>query len=310
MPDSIFAILPFIAFFCLTITVVGFFLLIELPKEGIFPVKNTLQDLIKRFILNKPLLFYIFLLVGIIVFNKLINNTLIKFLTSQVFSSIEPNNVDNNVFIGIIAYSVYVILYYLYRISSKHIFSWNKLYFWLFIYIVYSYYRFSPQPFVFYPINSPFKYFDIIALQFGFILSWGVINYARKTLPPYKNDFVKKSPLIAEDSPIITGENENDERISGRAEYAKSLAEKLLGIKTEKAFALGITGKWGSGKTFFIDKYLVDGLNEHTQGKIAIVKFTPWKNKGEEAIIKDFFIPWVKSCLFIVKKLPQNYRPI
>ena len=59
----------------------------------------------------------------------------------------------------------------------------------------------------------------------------------------------------------------------------------------EGAFAIAITGIWGSGKTTFMNvlkqQYFNDSQNNNSQ--ISIIEFEPWKSDTTSGIIKNFF---------------------
>ncbi len=130
-----------------------------------------------------------------------------------------------------------------------------------------------------------------IRWEFTSISSWGVIKYsdilililACQLLLCIKQKKIKKDDKNAffDDQPI--GQNGADEL--GYNSYAEQLGRMILSSHFNKSFAIGINGKWGLGKTSFIDliKRNVKG------GNILEVDFNPWNNTSPEAIIKDFF---------------------
>jgi len=67
--------------------------------------------------------------------------------------------------------------------------------------------------------------------------------------------------------------------------YAKAVAQRLEASWFESAFAIGITGPWGSGKTSFMDL-----IKRHlrAEGKI-IIDFNAWNSLTPEAISQNFF---------------------
>lgn len=68
--------------------------------------------------------------------------------------------------------------------------------------------------------------------------------------------------------------------------YIASLVDKLIAADTsEEAFAVGITGEWGSGKTHFLHK-LKSMLNSKP---CVVVEFNPWKSSSPQNIIYDYF---------------------
>ena len=68
-------------------------------------------------------------------------------------------------------------------------------------------------------------------------------------------------------------------------EYASEIIERLLATDlTKHAFAVGITGEWGVGKTTFLDT-----LKKTIIQKAEVVEFNPWMCRTPEQVINDFF---------------------
>lgn len=72
----------------------------------------------------------------------------------------------------------------------------------------------------------------------------------------------------------------------GYSTYAKSVSRLIGYSQFDQAFSVGITGRWGSGKTSFSN--LLE--NEIRQSNDAIIiKFKPWVNSDSKGIVVDFF---------------------
>lgn len=76
------------------------------------------------------------------------------------------------------------------------------------------------------------------------------------------------------------------EDILGRGNTAKELGKNILNYKSKDSLIIGIIGKWGSGKTSFINLVL-ESLPEE---KYIIVKFNPWNISTRKQLISDFFL--------------------
>ena len=79
-----------------------------------------------------------------------------------------------------------------------------------------------------------------------------------------------------------------------RDAYAQCLANQLLltisnGL-CDEAFAVAITGGWGTGKTVFLNK-----MRENFKEKAIIVDFKPWNSQDEKHLVKDFFDTFAKE---------------
>lgn len=71
----------------------------------------------------------------------------------------------------------------------------------------------------------------------------------------------------------------------GYGSYAEILADRIRHSNFDKSYAIGINGKWGLGKTSFIDL-----VKRSLNGDDMIeVNFNPWNSHTPKAIIKDFF---------------------
>jgi len=70
-----------------------------------------------------------------------------------------------------------------------------------------------------------------------------------------------------------------------REKYATLLAERLLRTDVSKeAYAVGIAGEWGSGKTVFLD-----AVEKSLNDRVIVIKFNPWNSQNEKHLTKDFF---------------------
>jgi hypothetical protein len=84
-----------------------------------------------------------------------------------------------------------------------------------------------------------------------------------------------------DDQPLGFGGNDD----LGYNSYAEILGKKILSSHFDKSFAIGINGKWGLGKTSFLDL-----LKRKVQSTDIIeVNFNVWNSHSSKAIIKDFF---------------------
>jgi hypothetical protein len=79
------------------------------------------------------------------------------------------------------------------------------------------------------------------------------------------------------------GENKIDEL--GYSSYAELLVSKIISSNFDKAFAIGINGKWGLGKTSFIDLI----KRKIRQQDVIEIAFNPWNSNSPKAIVQDFF---------------------
>lgn len=102
------------------------------------------------------------------------------------------------------------------------------------------------------------------------------------------------------DEPI---ENVDESIYPNTKEYANQLCENLLNTNNQKfAFAAGVTGDWGSGKTSFLNC-----MKDYLKKKgVIIVEFNPWMCDSPERIVKEFFL-LLKEQLEIYSPFIGNY---
>lgn len=68
-------------------------------------------------------------------------------------------------------------------------------------------------------------------------------------------------------------------------QYASLIAKKLISTDiSAQSYAIGITGKWGVGKTTFLNL-----LKNEIAEKAEIVEFNPWMCRSPEQVTNDFF---------------------
>lgn len=141
--------------------------------------------------------------------------------------------------------------------------------------LIYSYYRFGDFVWEFKEVSvyPTIKYCDILI----FITISNLILLIPKDKKSKNNNeesFMNDEPLGCE------GQDELD-----YIKYAESLSIKIMNSHFENSFAIGINGKWGAGKTSFIDliKRKID------KEKVIEINFNPWHSDSPKAIVKDFF---------------------
>ena len=77
------------------------------------------------------------------------------------------------------------------------------------------------------------------------------------------------------------------EDLLGRAKVANELSREIKSYKNEDSLTIGIVGKWGSGKTSFINMVLE---NFEENDDYIIIKFNPWNISSRKQLISDFFL--------------------
>lgn len=89
--------------------------------------------------------------------------------------------------------------------------------------------------------------------------------------------------MFYSEKPIILGK----EDLLGRAKVANELSREIKSYKNEDSLTIGVVGKWGSGKTSFINMVLE---NFEENDDYIIIKFNPWNISSRKQLISDFFL--------------------
>ena len=84
------------------------------------------------------------------------------------------------------------------------------------------------------------------------------------------------------EKPIIS----KNEDLLGREKVANNLAREIKYYKNKDSLTIGIVGKWGSGKTSFINMV----LENFEEDEYIIIKFNPWNISSRKQLISDFFL--------------------
>jgi len=142
------------------------------------------------------------------------------------------------------------------------------------------------------------KYSDLfILITVGFTISWISGTFFKPLAPEYNDE-----PFLL-DFPISSCE----EDLLNRKDFAERIAFKIqskLPSNTSGALAIGITGKWGSGKTSFTNM-----INEKINTKNRIVfKFNPWLSQSSDNIIEDFFSIMANELKVYDKKISTDLK--
>jgi len=88
--------------------------------------------------------------------------------------------------------------------------------------------------------------------------------------------------MVLADVPLKTPEQDK----LGFAPFAKRVASVIKRMDVKESVVFGIYGKWGSGKTTFLN-FLTHYLNN--DNSVIIVRFNPWWFSGKEKLLLQFF---------------------
>lgn len=246
--------------------------------------KENIKKVIKQFLIltnnsKDELLLLIFIVSFYILFHYPINSLLTNFLIDPCLKYIYAQKWYND----IIYYGLIIILIYrTYKYWHKQYYL-NTTYSILFSFtIIYFINRLIGT----WNFHSTFLIKSISYCDILFVLSLLSVILIIKTQYSKKQS---NAALIREeqfgfitDNPI----NEKEDDKLQYTNYADTIASKILLTTAKKSFAIGINGKWGTGKTSFFNliKKNIEANNE-----VIIIDFSPWNTENFKSIMTDFF---------------------
>ena len=240
----------------------------------------------------KPSKKYLLLLLFIIPisFTKKFHDIWEKYVIDTLLTHFEkklPNDVIVLAFMVIIICQLYQKI-----IVNRYIFSLFQQISVVFTLIVYVIYRFDwiEHPFTFTTLSfyTGFVYWDLIILippivilpfwAYNFNIFddyWKIIlGIVKQNKNGFMLDIPHKPKKETTENEIIT-----------------ELVKRLLNTESkDNAFAVGVVGEWGTGKTTLLNqiKYVLAKENNKPQESI-IIDFNPWNSTNSQSIITDFF---------------------
>lgn len=230
---------------------------------------------------KKNSLSYIYLLLslGVLVIFRaplasLIDNLLVQTIFSKITSSLPTD---------LAILSTLTILIYLLWIKKDH--KWILKYTGALL-ILFVMYRFDGNWWYTHSYllrkTSKITYIDLSAISIGilFIRHWYKLYAKKQDLEQINGN---ASSGFIEDNSIENEKYDTFERI----EIAKQIACQIKATNNRQAFAIGITGTYGSGKTSFLN-LICSSLKKEIHGPI-IVHFNPWDASTSSNIQKFFF---------------------
>jgi hypothetical protein len=126
-----------------------------------------------------------------------------------------------------------------------------------------------------------------------------------------KSDTTSSSPRFLEDNPLghsITNnscmpDKELDDEL-GYNSYANRIVKRILSTPLQRSFAIGINGKWGTGKTTFMRLMQRELLKKDT----ILIEFNPWQSEHPDSIIRDFFSVFEEKIRPYHASLPRRLK--
>ena len=91
-----------------------------------------------------------------------------------------------------------------------------------------------------------------------------------------------------------------------RERFAFQIADNIKDyVNQDESFAIALYGKWGSGKTWIVDKIIKRIGNNH-KDDILCIKFNPWQWNEQQKISKELF----KTINIALGKAGKDYKKI
>lgn len=208
-------------------------------------------------------------------FNKYFESILDEYIGKPIFQNLESSYFADFIF-SVVA--ILLIIYYCYKHKKDHYFSYFDSLIVIIVGVWYCIYRFNNGwhynrfclfPYVFYT--------DVLLIALFFHITFIEKKYFAQKQAENQKDSEKG---FQTDKPI---KELSDEKL-GRGNYAQKIAEQINDSFPKESFAIGVTGKWGSGKTSFLH-LIKKKLNPNT----IIVDFNAWHSHETKNLITDFF---------------------
>lgn len=213
-------------------------------------------------------------------------------------------DLKSNTFIDSVSliYLLGCLLFFSYKFhGSKSLSTYNTI---LYLFLSINYFLFTkinPSNWNFITFQFPFlrnkNIYYLDAILIGPLAIWlfcGFVFFFIKIASYIKNHKTKldkniKGLFIEDKFPTYLKEWGIDEDFSQRSKHASELVKKLIHTKTDTAIAVGITGSWGSGKSYYLNLAKEEISKKKYTKQIVHFDFSPWKNEGSKSIYKDFF---------------------
>ena len=215
------------------------------------------------------------LLLIVLIFHAPIEDFITKFFVEPIFSKVD----FKQSFVASWAFRVLilsVLAYWIYRYATGYRLSFSRTAWVLTGLVFYCFLR----------IGNPIWGFTKLA-DFGiyYLAHTDVLCLLLLIFPTVKRESKKPAPVgtgFSTDSPIEIEEHNDTQQ---RWRYAETVYN-LLGNTdlSERAFAVGISGVWGSGKTSFIKT-----LEKKMDATFFSLHFSPWRLDASQSITEAFF---------------------
>tara|TARA_A100000171_G_C2140531_1_gene155403 strand:- start:1552 stop:4278 length:2727 start_codon:yes stop_codon:yes gene_type:complete len=225
-----------------------------------------LNDLIENN--RKYVVRYLSIIAILFVFKSTIQNLLIDLGKLFNFESTEFK-------LGYILLIIIGLSGYLFLIDKKYIVSKKGHFLAIALFSSYLIFRFFDNGVIYLPEPTLIKYIDVVILFFLLhCIHWSNIKERSSITNPNRKDF------FINDAVFVDGEIDNELIV-------QKLITSITDYKPKNSFSIGINAEWGFGKSTFLHRF--DQEFRKTNSETIMFWFHIWKNKGDKAIIDNFF---------------------
>lgn len=216
---------------------------------------------------------FFFLTALLLVLNKVFIKLLSDLVVDPILSRVERSILNDIIFLAAGALMFILVI----KKRKSYLPDFKIIVYSIALTIGYCYFRFLDTKTWHFTksVYFPFAYADLLLLT-GLISLWYLfrLRYLKS----------KKQPEVItnffNDKPIKKIEND----LLSYGHYAKNVAKDINESIFDPAFAIGITSKWGGGKTSFF--YMI---KEELSQETMKIDFNPWRSINAKSIVKDFF---------------------
>jgi hypothetical protein len=226
------------------------------------------------------LLFFLFFLV----LEKIIVANLNKFFVIPIISLFRPGLIFNCLF----AFFSLSLIYSNRKNKSK---TWD-----IFLILLYAKYALLySNTWVFWNLFSygrfNFRYVDVVLIYYGVLSFYSIRrNYLSKKKKNYPEGFFNSDlPIERQAQYSNLSIAEIDKTGLNRIKFANQIADTVTYMSHSQAFAIGICGPWGTGKTSLISLIVKRLQSNENSRNFIFLEFSPWFFSNSEMLIISFF---------------------
>jgi hypothetical protein len=205
-----------------------------------------------------------------------------EIIVTPILSNIQ-SDIPNDIYFLLLNLSIIFLILYL-AYSRKYLFPNKYIILLLLLSFILYYFRFQTKDYIFTPycIVPALKYFDTVFILLGgfaLLITFQLLRNKSKVLIE-----IPRQNGLNPDDPIQNSAKDKFDRYSQALQIARKI-EILQSSHKMGAFAIGISGSWGFGKTSFLN-LIKSAIKNDNQ---IFLDFNPWRSPSSQRIADDFF---------------------